>query len=179
MLGNNMFAYCRNDPVCRVDVSGSVDMDCFGEVDDEIDVTPGEDDLGYSGTGGEISYTTYVYSSPFSSYCTSTGSETYKYTTSSNTDSTTSSSYGTNPYSNITYTPKVMAQMSNTSDPYHAFPSIIDSYIPYGSSSTLIGGDGVMREYISFPGSINGTDGFFEYILEPDGTCNHRLFRPY
>ena len=44
-----MFAYCRNNPIRRVDRSGSVEKDCFDQVDDEIDVMPGEDDLGYSG----------------------------------------------------------------------------------------------------------------------------------
>ena len=48
ILGNNMFAYCRSNLVCRVDKLGLVEMDCFDQIDDEIDVTPGEDDLGYT-----------------------------------------------------------------------------------------------------------------------------------
>ena len=51
LLGFDMFAYCRNNPIRRVDRSGSVEMDCFDQVDDEIDVMPGEDDLGYSSGG--------------------------------------------------------------------------------------------------------------------------------
>ena len=31
LLGNNMFAYCRNNPVRRVDISGATDADCFDE----------------------------------------------------------------------------------------------------------------------------------------------------
>ena len=47
-----MFAYCRNNPACRVDISGTVDMNCLDEADDDFDVTPGEDDLGYTSGGG-------------------------------------------------------------------------------------------------------------------------------
>ena len=43
-----MFAYCRNNPICRTDMYGMADKDCFDQVDDDLDVTPGEDDLGYS-----------------------------------------------------------------------------------------------------------------------------------
>ena len=37
LLGNNMFAYCRNNAVCRVDVSGAADQDCVDDrpLDDE------------------------------------------------------------------------------------------------------------------------------------------------
>ena len=28
ILGNNMFAYCRNNPVRRIDISGAKDLDC-------------------------------------------------------------------------------------------------------------------------------------------------------
>ena len=30
-LGNNMFAYCRNNPVHRIDISGANDVDCYDE----------------------------------------------------------------------------------------------------------------------------------------------------
>ena len=35
VLGNIMFAYCRNNPISRIDVSGTADADCFNE-DGEI-----------------------------------------------------------------------------------------------------------------------------------------------
>jgi RHS repeat-associated protein len=54
-LGFNMFTYCRNNPVCRTDASGTVDMNCLEEADDDFDVTPGEDDLGYCTGGGGVS----------------------------------------------------------------------------------------------------------------------------
>ena len=38
ILGNNMFAYCRNNPVKRIDVSGWYDLDCVSvdSADDEL-----------------------------------------------------------------------------------------------------------------------------------------------
>ena len=33
------------------------------------------------------------------------------------------------------------------------------------------------RNLIELPGSINNTPGIFEYIIEPNGMCNHRYFR--
>ena len=38
LLGNNMFAYCRNNPVKRIDVTGWYDLDCddVNPIDDEI-----------------------------------------------------------------------------------------------------------------------------------------------
>ena len=43
MLGNNMFAYCRNNPACRVDISGAADADCLDvKGDDEIEI-PADD----------------------------------------------------------------------------------------------------------------------------------------
>ena len=41
LLGNNMFAYCRNNPVCRKDISGAADIDCIEANDDDVEVGPG------------------------------------------------------------------------------------------------------------------------------------------
>lgn len=49
-LGNNMFAYCRNNPVCRIDISGAADADCFD--DDPLD----EEDILKSSQGGGNSF---------------------------------------------------------------------------------------------------------------------------
>ena len=35
-----------------------------------------------------------------------------------------------------------------------------------------------MRTWVEIDGSYFGKDGIFQYIIEPDGTCNHRLFVP-
>ena len=41
ILGNNMFAYCRNNPVCRIDISGTEDTIAYGDGEllsnDELD----------------------------------------------------------------------------------------------------------------------------------------------
>ena len=45
ILGNNMFAYCRNNPVCRVDISGNADEEA--DLDDET-----KDELFHQPMGG-------------------------------------------------------------------------------------------------------------------------------
>ena len=77
----------------------------------------------------------------------------------------------------IRYTDKVIKQMDNASDLNHAFPAIIDTFFNKGSSQLIKGGDGVTRKIIRIHGSINNTEGFFEYIIEPNGLCNHRFFK--
>jgi len=84
-----------------------------------------------------------------------------------------------NPLSDVQYTDKVKAQMSNSSDLYHSYPSLIDEMALPSDQSTIVGRDGVSRTLIQMPGSINGAPGVFEYIIDADGVCNHRLFRPY
>ena len=65
LLGNNMFAYCRNNPVCRIDVTGMADADCYDN--DPLD----EEDLLKTSQGGGGSQaaesggsTSYSYSAP-------------------------------------------------------------------------------------------------------------------
>ena len=36
ILGNNMFAYCRNNPVCRRDVAGATDEKCYDGASDPL-----------------------------------------------------------------------------------------------------------------------------------------------
>ena len=50
LLGCNMFAYCRNNPVCRVDISGDYDEDIL-----DADGNPAtkEEDWGRSSTGSK------------------------------------------------------------------------------------------------------------------------------
>ena len=83
-----------------------------------------------------------------------------------------------NPLNNIIYTHKVMVQMSNPFDKGHAFPKIIDNYGGYGTQSLIKGGDGLFRVKVEIPGHYNGVRGTFEYIIEPTGFSNHRLFKP-
>lgn len=84
-----------------------------------------------------------------------------------------------NPLSGVKYTKKVQEQMAKSNDAYHNFPSTVDSFGSTGVKSAITGGDGVTRTMIQIPGAVNGKNGVFEYILEADMTCNHRLFVPF
>jgi len=85
-----------------------------------------------------------------------------------------------NPLEGTKYTPKVQAQMSNPGDLYHSFPSSVDALAQPSDVSIEPGEDGVARINVRIPGSINGTEGEFRYILEPDEvSINHRLFEPW
>ena len=79
-------------------------------------------------------------------------------------------------------TPKVLKQMEpdpRTGLPdYHGFPKIVDNYASGGTKTVIEGGDGVLRTKVEVPGSYNGKDGVFEWIIEPDNTVNHRFFNP-
>ncbi len=80
-----------------------------------------------------------------------------------------------NPLSNIKYTNKVLKQA--TQEDFHGFPECVDSFGSYGTSSLLRGMDGIARTKVEIKGNYKGYDGAFEYIIEPDNTCNHRYFR--
>lgn len=74
------------------------------------------------------------------------------------------------------YTSKVLNQAA--SGDYHGFPQSADAFSGEGTVSQIVGGDGVTRWRLTIPGSYNGKTGVFEYIRNPDGTINHRLFVP-
>jgi hypothetical protein len=71
-----------------------------------------------------------------------------------------------NPLEGTTYTQKVLDQMGQ--DIYHGFPSSIDT-LPTA-------GDGIPRTLVRLPGAINGEAGDYEWIIDQDGTVNHRYF---
>jgi hypothetical protein len=101
-------------------------------------------------------------------------------TTISNSGSTISNqapSLANNPLANTTYTSKVVGQMAK--DAHHGFPLEVDNFGAYGQLSPIKGGDGIQRIFLRIDGSLNGKDGFFEYLLEPNGSVNHRLFKEY
>jgi putative mafB-like protein len=74
------------------------------------------------------------------------------------------------------YTEKVKKQAS--SGDYHSFPEAVDSFSKYGKVSKIKGGDGITRQKLEIPGGYKGKEGVFEYIKEPNGNINHRLFKP-
>ena len=63
-------------------------------------------------------------------------------------------------------------------DPDHSFPDIVDNYAGYASSFTIVGGDGKERTLLQLEGSLNGTPGIFEWIVDPDESrgVTHRRF---
>lgn len=67
--------------------------------------------------------------------------------------------------------------MSNETDLHHNFPSAVDQFVDVNSGHSFTGGDGTTYNFIILPGSVNNTSGFFEYIIGPNGMCNHRFFR--
>ena len=79
--------------------------------------------------------------------------------------------------SGVKYTDKVIKQMNDVSDIHHSFPSFVDSVIDMGSVWLKKGGDEKFRIEVKIPGAINGVEGFFEYLFELNGDCNHRFFR--
>jgi hypothetical protein len=90
-----------------------------------------------------------------------------------------------NPLGDIEYTDKVLDQA--TWDDYHGFSEHVDAFGADGTVTEIAGGDGVTYTQIQIPGSMrnynaDGTwydvDGTFDYIIAPDGMCNHRCFSP-
>ncbi|MEX3634725.1 hypothetical protein [Paraburkholderia sp. BR14320] len=73
-------------------------------------------------------------------------------------------------------TSKVLNQAA--SGDHHGFPQSVDAFSGEGTVSQIVGGDGVTRSMLTIPGTYNGKTGVFEYIRNPDGTINHRLFVP-
>ncbi|MEP3244604.1 MAG: RHS repeat-associated core domain-containing protein, partial [Sneathiella sp.] len=80
-----------------------------------------------------------------------------------------------NPLNGTKYTDKVMRQMDGK-DLDHNFPSLIDKQADAATVRKITGGDGISRTKVELPGSINGKDGNFSWIIEPDNTINHRQF---
>jgi len=54
----------------------------------------------------------------------------------------------------------------------------VEAFENTGTVRTITGGDKVVREALEIPGSYGGRDGVFQFIKNPDGTINHRLFVP-
>ncbi|WP_314576035.1 hypothetical protein [Enterococcus gilvus] len=61
---------------------------------------------------------------------------------------------------------------------YHGFPESVDAFGSEGKISKRTGGDGIVRTKVEISGAYKGKNGIFEYIIEPNGNINHRLFKP-
>ena len=77
-------------------------------------------------------------------------------------------------FSNTKYTEKVQNQMKKGD--FHSFPSSVEAFESNGIIEIIQGGDGIIRSKLSIPGYYRGRKGIFEFIKEPDGNINHRLF---
>lgn len=75
---------------------------------------------------------------------------------------------------------KALWKSADESDAQHYFPRIVDNHALDGSSFTLTGGDGVERTLYQVEGSLNGKEGIFEWIVDPDPAkgVTHRRFIP-
>ncbi len=63
-------------------------------------------------------------------------------------------------------------------DSLHTFNDIIDNYAGDATKFSLTGGDGVERTLYQLEGSLNGKQGIFEWIVDPDSAkgVTHRRF---
>ena len=182
LQGYNLFAYCNNNPVMFADPSGMFidtifDIITFGV--SIIDVISHPDDpLAWAGLAGDA-----IDLIPF---VTGVGETTRVAKNAARiVDDTVAIAKTVDKIDDtvdivkdgVKYTDKVLKQMDNANDLRHAFPSIIDTMIDFSAGKPLKGGDEVIRSLIELPGTINETDGIFEFIIDPDGLCNHRFFR--
>ncbi len=75
------------------------------------------------------------------------------------------------------YSQKVLRQMDNASDIFHAFPKSVDGFATkFGKWSTKVGNDGKTYQWLELSGSYKGKSGTFEFIRDADGVINHRFF---
>ncbi|MEK3791293.1 hypothetical protein MKX42_06105 [Paenibacillus sp. FSL R7-0204] len=63
-------------------------------------------------------------------------------------------------------------------DAQHAFNDIIDNYATWAQEFDLVGNDKVVRQLYQVKGSLNGKEGIFEWIIDPDPLkgVTHRRF---
>ncbi|SUY94587.1 Uncharacterised protein [Lacrimispora sphenoides] len=64
-------------------------------------------------------------------------------------------------------------------DVYHTSASYLsESQLAAGKTFNITGGDSIQRTLLQVEGGLNGKTGIFEYIIEPNGTVSHQLFKP-
>ena len=61
---------------------------------------------------------------------------------------------------------------------FHRFPENVKAFEEMGKVTWRRSGDGIFRKWIEIPGGYKGKEGFFEFLVEPNGTINHRIFNP-
>lgn len=93
-----------------------------------------------------------------------------------------SSNISESPLKNTRYTKKVLAQMERNlktgQTDFHGFPRTVDNYAGLGKKELIQGRDGLTRMKVTVKGAYKGKSGIFEWIVEADGSINHRIFIP-
>lgn len=200
--GYNLFVYCGNEPILRIDCSGadSAKIDDLDIADDQMEnVDGGQGFFGGSyGTSWGSSYgstSSYAYaynpidagysyhrdlsmasnSSSFTGGILTNGYTAYCTYANSSNQSINSAQHSSNPLTHITYTEKVINQQAAGN--FHGFPFIVDNYGNCGKMMVITGGDGRQYNKLIIPGAYLGHNGYFEYIWDQDGICNHRVFK--
>lgn len=69
---------------------------------------------------------------------------------------------------------------ASKTDIYHLAGSFLtEAQLSEGTAVYITGGDGIQRILLQVEGAVNGVKGVFEFILQPNGTVSHQLFKPY
>jgi hypothetical protein len=189
LQGYNLFVYCGNNPINRIDISGtdSAELDDLDAVEPELSERGGSGS-GFSCGGGyanaynpidagyhySIDMSQAANSSSFSGGLFSNGYVSYYYHANPNSANNGSNSHEGNPLYGISYTSKVLGQIQGPD--FHGFPLLVDNYGKHGELSVNQGKDGQMYTHLRIPGSYLGYDGYFHYIWDSRGICNHRMF---
>lgn len=85
-------------------------------------------------------------------------------------------------FRDASYTPKVLAQMSQGPGEFHSFPESVTAFAKEGTITRSLGGDGRTYQKLEIPGSYgskgNTYNGVFQFIKNDQNEINHRLFVP-
>jgi len=74
--------------------------------------------------------------------------------------------------------PRTSTAATHTDTFHTAGGFLTESQLAQGHTSIPHSADGILRTKLQVPGKVNGKGGVFEFIIEPDGSVSHQLFRP-
>jgi len=79
----------------------------------------------------------------------------------------------------ITNAPRTSTAGQHTDSFHRAANWLTEQQLAQGRTSIPHSGDGIIRTKLTVPGQVNGIQGNFEFVIEPNGSVSHQLFRPY